>query len=747
MNINFRRYREQQGMSQEEVASRLKISVDHVKLGEQFPAKVSMGLAMKWLQILGVDLATAISEETPPLPGIEPGFPYAELYRRLNLLNQYIYETPLLDKFDFPQKLPLPNDVLTQIQDYYQKPNVVLTGGFDTGKSHLANSLLGSKNLPESYQPATKLITIIRHLANRPHWFNADVWIIDEDFWLDEHGKHTIDLKLLDNRKHCEKHRLYSGSFDILEEYGVHKYDNNKTEIGGHTAIVYLDSPLLKACNLIDLPGYSDQPDEISKDVDKANSATQIADILIYTSLAKGHINGQDMPRLTNLLRLLPTPENECQNFPTLGNLFIVATHADPSISNTELPNILNNASARLYNHLNETSIQKRREATNREITQDDVQQRFFTFWTERPDRCQRLFDELTKLLAEYYPESIQCQVDREINAIKNDNKKQCAEQIEKYQETLANIEESRNSLKKAEANEPARQKEIQQSLNYVRKRIKELGEDTEKSFQKYAKSVINVNSIEQTIRKKYNNKKEAQEYVAGYLVDLLQSNLETLISANSEKLKVEIDTFLEGYPQPKLTKKDGIEVSIPFDTKGAFLGGIAGLGAYGALATWAAGLGNLGGYILVAKLVSLLSALGISIGGGTAAVISFVATIGGPLTLGIALSVALASLIFGLFGEAWQSRLAKQLVKCFEEQDVCGKLLRENKQYWQDTATAFEKGAEALETASKDNIEHLRELVSPDTDSRERIEEIIKKLEVLQNFFADIPWTIQGEG
>ncbi|MFM6395585.1 MAG: DNA-binding protein, partial [Planktothrix sp.] len=104
------------------------------------------------------------------------------------------------------------------------------------------------------------------------------------------------------------------------------------------------------------------------------------------------------------------------------------------------------------------------------------------------------------------------------------------------------------------------------------------------------------------------------------------------------------------------------IEVSIPFDTKGAFLGGIAGLGAYGALAAWAASLGNLGGYILVAKLVSLLSALGISIGGGTAAVISFVATIGGPLTLGIALSVALASLIFGLFGEAWQSCFAKRL-------------------------------------------------------------------------------------
>ena len=265
--------------------------------------------------------------------------------------------------------------------------------------------------------------------------------------------------------------------------------------------------------------------------------------------------------------------------------------------------------------------------------------------------------------------------------------------------------------------------------------------------FQKYAESIINVNSIEQTIRKKYNNKKEAQEYVAGYLVDLLQSNLESSIITNSEKLKAEIDDYLEGYPELKLTTKDGIKVSIPFDTKGAFLGGIAGLGAYGALAAWAAGLGNLGGYILVAKLVSLLSALGISIGGGTAAVISFIAVIGGPIVLGIALAAGLASLIFGLFGEAWQSRLAKQIVKYFEEQDIFGKLLTGNKQYWQDTATAFDQGAEAVETAWKENLEHQRELVSPETQSRERIEEIIKKLEVLRDFFADIPWTIQGEG
>lgn len=88
---------------------------------------------------------------------------------------------------------------------------------------------------------------------------------------------------------------------------------------------------------MIDLPGYSDQPDEVSKDSEKANSAALIADVLLYASQAKGHINGQDMRRLSNFLQLLPAPENECSIFPTLGNLFIVATDADPTILDHQL--------------------------------------------------------------------------------------------------------------------------------------------------------------------------------------------------------------------------------------------------------------------------------------------------------------------------------------------------------------------------------------------------------------------------
>lgn len=125
----------------------------------------------------------------------------------------------------------------------------------------MANALLGSKNLPVGYQPATRVITFVRHVEDRPEWCQQDVLIFDEDFWLkDEKGQQIIDLLLLDDQERCEKYCIQAGSFDTLQKYGVHgEYE----DIAAHAAVVYIDSPLLQACNLIDLPGFSDQLDEI----------------------------------------------------------------------------------------------------------------------------------------------------------------------------------------------------------------------------------------------------------------------------------------------------------------------------------------------------------------------------------------------------------------------------------------------------------------------------------------------------
>ncbi len=56
------------------------------------------------------------------------------------------------------------------------------------------------------------------------------------------------------------------------------------------------------------------------------------------------------------------------------------------------------------------------------------------------------------------------------------------------------------------------------------------------------------------------------------------------------------------------------MKTSVPFDARAAFLGGLAGGGTFGALAGWAAivaGGSNLGAYLLVPQVVSLLARLG----------------------------------------------------------------------------------------------------------------------------------------
>jgi len=87
MNIDFRGYREKARLSQAEVANMLELSQAQVSRYEQSPEAVPMGLAVKWLQILGVDLATAMSEVVTTRQGIDLGNPYSELYRRLSLIN------------------------------------------------------------------------------------------------------------------------------------------------------------------------------------------------------------------------------------------------------------------------------------------------------------------------------------------------------------------------------------------------------------------------------------------------------------------------------------------------------------------------------------------------------------------------------------------------------------------------------------------------------------------------------------
>src|SRR5690606_33432485 len=116
----------------------------------------------------------------------------------------------------------------------------------------------------------------------------------------------------------------------------------------------------------------------------------------------------------------------------------------------------------------------------------------------------------------------------------------------------------------------------------------------------------------------------------------------------------------------------------------------------YGGLTFYMSTLGNLGGYILVTKAVGVLSAMGISVGGGAAAVTA-ISAIGGPVTLVIGLAITGAIITYSISGVGWKKSLAKATNKQFEKANAVSKYEEVLSEYWKETILGFKVGSRTL--------------------------------------------------
>lgn len=208
-----------------------------------------------------------------------------------------------------------------------------------------------------------------------------------------------------------------------------------------------------------------------------------------------------------------------------------------------------------------------------------------------------------------------------------------------------------------------------------------------------------------QNIRKK---KKEQKEFAERFLHEKIKSvnyAVEHKVNMFNNKTKDYINEI----------EADFIQVSgLKFGNNigSWFASGLAGLGSYGALALYMSSLGNLGGYILVAKGVSLLAGFGIATG-GTAAAFSTVSALGGPIGIAIGAGLATALLSKSLLGIGWKKSLAKQIRKT-SENNVRPKLREMNIKLWKETKTAVSTGFdEIIKESRKDFIERNKDIIT----------------------------------
>ena len=173
------------------------------------------------------------------------------------------------------------------------------------------------------------------------------------------------------------------------------------------------------------------------------------------------------------------------------------------------------------------------------------------------------------------------------------------------------------------------------------------------------------------------------------------------------------------------------------YNTRRMLISGASGVATFGALAVWASTLGNLGGYIIVAKAVSLLASLGIHIG-GTAVAIETVSLLGGPVAWGIGLAAIAAFAIFAIMGGGWKKQFAKSICQEMQSRNALNDFKNANDKYWNETRVAFVAGANSIEENWKQQTIDLKHNI--DNYNPAEINKRIERAEILTKIIENIP-------
>ena len=633
----------------------------------------------------------------------------------------------ILDQHGEIDEIKYVDEIENSIFYSIRKPRIALMGMSDAGKSSFINSIIGVDKMPVSWTPTTSIAVYIMHISDRPSFINDEALI----FKFNDEEKNEFDINKLNDEQYCNKFKLASGNADILQKYGIRQGSTDSIEEAGY-AIVYIDSDILRLCDIIDLPGFG-TGDRENDDIlsEKVKNHT---DILVYMSQATGFLRGVDIEFLKCAIKSIPVLENKENNIYPLENLFIIGSQAH-NVGNKEgIKDILTHGCSRLYNNIPDEIWKDKKDISGFDYSEEILNKRFYSYTTDRKD-LRVDFEEAFKSLLEKLPSIILEQSISNIKSMCMDNSQLMGKYIEQLNIVSKEKENTKNALvnlnkdkgKIKEENKEYRENLIDNIENY--KRLSRI------DFDLIYDQLISVSNIESIISKKgYRKKKEDIDLLVGYINSSLESKLEEILKENSKKLSIDIDEYIGSFDKNVQGIFKNQDIIFSFDVKRLFAGGLAGAFTLGGLSVWASTLGNLGGYILVTKGVSILSAMGISIAGGTAAAVSAISAIGGPVSLGIALAILAALSIFSLFSGGWRRTIAEKIVKEYRKQDTKNKVHKILDKFWDDTIDAFNAGADNLEKEYESQVNKLYCIV--DSSSDDKIDKEIKKYNDLIELF-----------
>ena len=594
------------------------------------------------------------------------------------------------------------NELEKSLKSLKKKPVIGFFGHFDAGKSTLVNTVISNNLLPVRYTPATSLINLVAHTGDRPSSVSGTVAVFRKGF--NPYMMHDSD--------HVGQHLIEEGDASLLNRLGVHSYDETISR-DAHIAMVFSEADILRNVWLLDTPGDLSDMDE--DDAKKMLGGVELADGIVFLSSHAGFLKASDLGTAVNVIRLRPPVKPD----EITDHLLFVQSHCHSEITDKEVSCVGCQAFKRIKNQLDELLFNPWMNDGYIESppSEKELVSRVQPFWRENRDfRTQTL----TKInhMSEYLVAHHEKVAAHNIKGA-----------LDRLGEVLLSAVDILEIRKKA-ADEMIR--EIEAQIVFFQKESENLAHRFEvligscssrklsdvRSMKDYFWDQVSEEGLLRTIEQVYgDDKKTAQVEIGDYVGQLLTVRIEAVLKESGRPVSEEVEKLLGEWQSaaPSIQKArvkagvGGIDNVSAFDSNAAFTSGLVGMGALGAMSLYVSSAiaSNLGAYILVGHVAGWLTSLGLV--GSVTSVTSFVAAIGGPITIGIGLAAALSGLAYRLIGGSWQKRLAKRVAAQICKENIWERVEKPVVDFWDSTERAISSGLREMRTRTNQHIDSLR--------------------------------------
>lgn len=581
------------------------------------------------------------------------------------------------------------------------KTTIGVFGQFDAGKSTVLNVILGTDLLPARYQPATSVVNLLMHTSDRPEFLTGQVAVFKKGF----------KPYMIESPEIVEQYLIEQGGKEILHRLGLHNYDTDEVN-EAYIAVAFSDAEILKDVWLLDTPGDMNSADE--SDTEKALAGVELVHGVVYVSGVTGFLKDGDLGLAANILRQLP-PVDPAE---PLKHLLFLQSHCHSEVTEESIKQVREVSFKRLKRQFETLVFQpwKDDEAISSIPQPSDLSARTIPFWRENDDYRKQTISsvrEMANNLLKKREEIIRRRADQILEDLHNS----LQNNINTLESRKEAVEDRVKEVQEKEARFRSEADDAVKDLQELVENCKSYEEESIDDLKMFYDSKTSVEGLEELIRESFDDRKEAQKDIGDLVGQLLTAKVESNLKLRGRDISKRLDTLLERWqsivPEESVSWESTSSASLAyapksFDSRAAFIGGLSGLTSFGAMALYASTIAsNLGAYILVGKVAGVLVSMGLV--GSVTTVTSFVAAIGGPITIGIAIAAAIGLLVYRLAGGSWQKSLAKKVSKAIDKEDVWSDILDVVQKYWTETQTAMQTGLDALIDDTEAHISALK--------------------------------------